>query len=84
MTREERESYRAWLEVLPNYERSMVTMLGDGQWHSQQDMVDATSFRFGAIIHTLRKKGFDIEKRHLGGTLWEYRLVGVPSRSEAA
>lgn len=53
----------------------LLGLLHDREWHSNAELVQAgVGFRYGAVIHNLRKKGYIIETKAVSQTLWEYRL----------
>ncbi|MEO1296024.1 MAG: hypothetical protein AAFW75_09505 [Cyanobacteria bacterium J06636_16] len=57
---------------LPN---RMLQLMSDGAWHSKEELVDRTSHRFSATMHTLKKQGYCFERRHIKGQQYEYRLI---------
>ena len=65
-------------------------LLRDGRWHTQQELAEAVGYRYGAVIHRVRR-GEDglpallVEKRResADGAKWSYRQVGVASPAEA-
>lgn len=53
----------------------LLDLLHDRQWHSNVELVGAgVGFRYGAVIHNLRKKGYLIETKEVTPAIWEYRL----------
>ena len=44
--------------------------------------LSAIALRFGARVHELRRRGFEIESKRLGGGLWLYRLIPEPKQLE--
>jgi hypothetical protein len=65
-----------------NLADQMLHLMSDGGWHSTEELVEKVSHRFSATMHTLRKKGYKFQKRHLEGGQYEYRLV-IPSQVSA-
>lgn len=65
--------------LLSQFDRIMDYM-GDGEWHTQFDIAEATGAPQGSVgsqLRNARVDGHNIEKRRQtdeGGT-WEYRLV---------
>lgn len=68
------EGRDAYIARLSDYEAALIDVLWDRDWHTQQELIEATSFRFGSVIHSLRGKGMDIRTKHAGGTKFMYRL----------
>jgi biotin operon repressor len=58
-----------------NLADQMLHLMSDGEWHSAEELVEKVSHRFSATMHTLRKKGYEFQKRPFQGRQYEYRLV---------
>jgi biotin operon repressor len=43
---------------------------------------DLHIFRYGARIAELREQGYNIESKHIKGSVWEFRLVKKPKQLE--
>ena len=55
-----------------NLQRLLIT-LRDGFWHSAEELAQEVSWRFGATVHEVRRKGYLIEKRRVAHNCYEYR-----------
>jgi hypothetical protein len=53
----------------------MLDLMADGDWHSQEELIDKISHRFSATKHVLHKQGYQFERRHLGKKRYSYRLI---------
>lgn len=53
----------------------LIEVLRDGHWHSGDELAAKVGFRFGDTIFKARNKGYSIERRQVGGSQHEYRLV---------
>lgn len=54
----------------------LSAVLGDGNWHSTEELVQEVGHRFSATIHTaIKKHGCRIEKRRGGDCQFEYRMI---------
>jgi len=53
----------------------MIRLMSDGYWHPAKELAEKISHRFSATIHTLEKRGYKFDKRHIQGQQYEYRLV---------
>jgi len=53
----------------------LLQILSDGLWHSGEELATEVGWRFGAVVHQARNKGFDIETSMLGHKQYQYRLV---------
>jgi hypothetical protein len=54
---------------------SLLGMLGDGRWHTQQECAASGGMRYSARILELRRRGHDIETRQVDGRQFVYRLA---------
>ncbi len=55
--------------------RKIHGLLVGGEWHTRLEIFKKTGVdNVSTAISELRKNGFEIEKRHVAGGLWEYRL----------
>lgn len=54
--------------------KRLLAFLGDGQWHSQQELTEVAGMRYGGRIHELREAGHNVESQQLGPRRWFYRL----------
>lgn len=61
---------------MTNFAR-LIELLKDGLWHTDKELVEKVSHRFGHTIYEARKKGCMIEKRSVGGNRYEYRMLKV-------
>lgn len=54
----------------------MIELMQDGQWYSAEVLAEQITHRFGATMHSLKKKypHLDFDKRKIGNT-FEYRLI---------
>ena len=56
-----------------------LALLETGEWITSTQFVEAgCGYRYGGRIQDLRNKGYEVEKRRVRGTLWEYQLRGRP------
>lgn len=56
--------------------QAILHLLSDHRWHSSRELYQASgSFRYGARIDDLRKKGHVIESKAISVSMWEYRLI---------
>jgi TPP-dependent 2-oxoacid decarboxylase len=54
----------------------LTAILGDGSWHSTQELVQSVGHRFSATIYTaVNQYGYKIEKRRIERQGFEYRLI---------
>lgn len=60
----------------------LVSLLGDGNWHSSQEISEKIAWRFGHTVHEARKQGYRIEKHKTTDDCFEYRIPNsqTPSR----
>lgn len=63
---------------MENLPERMLRLMSDGAWHSAEELVEKISHRFSAPMHILSKRGYEFEKRHVGGRRYEYRLIIEP------
>lgn len=54
----------------------LLTLLSDGEWHSNRECLDVAGLSYNVSVFGLRSDGYRIESRPLGDGLWEYRLTG--------
>ncbi len=52
----------------------LVSVMGDGGWHSTEELVSRVGHRFSATKHVAEKQGYQFDKRR-EGTRFEYRMV---------
>jgi len=52
----------------------LVSVMGDGGWHSTDDLVQRVGHRFSATKHCAEKRGWQFDRRR-EGMQFEYRLV---------
>lgn len=53
----------------------MLRLMSDGNWHSQEELVEKISHRFSATKHLLNKRGYKFEKQCIEKQRYKYRLV---------
>ncbi|MBP0013790.1 MAG: hypothetical protein J7545_01205 [Roseofilum sp. SBFL] len=53
----------------------LLHLMSDGNWHSTEELVEKISHRFSATMHTLKKRGYQFDKRHVEKNQYEYRLI---------
>ncbi|MDX2239445.1 MAG: hypothetical protein NW224_02070 [Leptolyngbyaceae cyanobacterium bins.302] len=58
-----------------NLPDKMLSIMSDGAWHPQEELVEKISHRFSATKHILSKRGYVFEKRWIEKQRYEYRLV---------
>lgn len=72
----------ATVKVKPGTNKSrLLAILADGEYHSNQELVERVSWRFGATIHALKKEGFGFDKmKPENGPKWreDWRLIDTP------
>lgn len=55
----------------------LVSVMGDGAWHSTEELVDRVGHRFSATKHCAEKQGWKFDRRRESNR-FEYRLrLGV-------
>ena len=59
-------------DSLPN---RLLRLMSDGRWHSREELIKESSYRFSAALHVLTKQGHKFEKRHIEKQKYEYRLI---------
>ena len=57
-----------------NFER-LMEVLRDGKWHSGDELAVKISYRFGHTVFEARRRGCSIEKRQVGRSRFEYRML---------
>ena len=57
----------------------LASVMGDGGWHSTDDLVQRVGHRFSATKHCAEKRGWKFDRRR-EGMQFEYRLVGLEKR----
>lgn len=55
--------------------KRLLALLGDGEWHSADELAAQVSHRFGHTVFEARRKGYQIEKKLVTHNCFEYRLV---------
>ena len=53
----------------------LLLLFSDGKFHNNYSL-NKICFRYGARLHEMSKKGYIFEKKHDGGTMWSWRLIG--------
>lgn len=57
-------------------QEKMEQVLGDGDWHSTNELVEQVGHRFSATLHrAVKEQGWQVEKRRSDARTFEYRLV---------
>ncbi len=59
------------------HKEKLLKLLSDGKWHSNSELAKVAGYRYGAVIHNLRRKdGADIEGKMVGNdpSHWVYRI----------
>lgn len=57
--------------------QKLLSVLKDGEWHSQNELVSKVTHRFGHTIFEARKKGYSVETRSVARNQFEYRIKVV-------
>ncbi len=57
---------------------ALLSLLSDGRWHSQQEVLEAAGYRYTGRVKNLRDAGYEIESWHVQGSEWRFRLVVKP------
>lgn len=57
-----------------NLQDRLLRLMSDGLWHSREELVEKISHRFSATMHTLKKRGYQFDKRRIERQYFEYRL----------
>ncbi len=52
----------------------LASVMGDGGWHSTDDLVQRVGHRFSATKHCAQKQGWKFDRRRTG-MQFEYRLI---------
>lgn len=55
---------------------ALLELLSDGEWHSNGECAEYAGFRYGGRKFELERDGYIIDKRHVKGGRWDYRLSG--------
>ncbi|MGL5509591.1 MAG: hypothetical protein ACRC2J_00290 [Microcoleaceae cyanobacterium] len=58
-----------------NLSEKLIDLMSDGQWHNADELIEKISHRFSANMHTLKKRGYQFEKRKIDAHCYEYRLL---------
>lgn len=54
---------------------NLLAVLAGGAWKSNTELVKAgVGFRYGSIVETARKAGYNIESKYVSARHWDYRL----------
>ncbi len=61
----------------------LVSVMGDGGWHSTEELVDRVGHRFSATKHVAQRQGYQFEKRR-DGSRFEYRMVMEDAASKVS
>lgn len=56
----------------------LVIVMGDGEWHSTEELVQRVGHRFSATKHIAEKRGYRFDRRRQGQQ-FEYRMLPVRS-----
>lgn len=56
------------------HRQQVLELLKDGEWHSQREMQRAGGDRYGARVHELRGRGFNVVVEQLGAGVYRWRL----------
>lgn len=69
-----------WARKMPTRCERLRELLGDGKWHTMDELREVAGWRYGARLLELRRgidKGppLEVETRMTGGGLYEYRAV---------
>ncbi|MGF1479104.1 MAG: hypothetical protein ACFB4I_06400 [Cyanophyceae cyanobacterium] len=59
-------------DSLPN---RLLRLMSDGRWHSREELIEESSYRFSAALHVLKNRGHKFEKRHVEKQRYDYRLI---------
>ncbi len=62
------------ITIMTTFER-LMQVLGDGNWHATEELVQEVSHRFSATVHVAKQRGHRIEKRRVDKNQFEYRLL---------
>ena len=57
----------------PSAKVRLYRLLKDGRWHGMASLLAAAGYRYGARLHELRRLGFPVVTRRVGGA-WQYRM----------
>lgn len=55
---------------------ALLALLSDREWHSNVECAQHAGFRYGGRKYELEQDGYIIDKRHVKGGRWDYRLSG--------
>lgn len=57
-------------------QEKLEQVLGDGDWHSTNELVEQVGHRFSATLHrAVKQQGWQVERRRADARTFEYRLV---------
>jgi len=57
----------------------LLAALGDGQWHSSEELIESVGHRFSANIHDARTRGYEINHRRDGNyNEWKMNVTEAP------
>lgn len=60
---------------------NLIKALDGGKWKTNWELVkEGAGFRYGAVMHSLRKVGYDFEKECIDAPngIWRYRMTKKP------
>lgn len=60
------------------HRQQVLELLKDGRWHNQVEMRLAGGDRYGARVHELRGRGFNVVVEQLGAGVYRWRLSSEP------
>jgi hypothetical protein len=56
--------------------QKLEQVMGDGQWHSTEELVELVGHRFSATLHrAVKEERWQVEKRRADLRRFEYRLI---------
>ncbi len=57
-------------------QEKLEQVLGDGDWHSTNELVEQVGHRFSATLHrAVKQQRWQVERRRADARTFEYRLV---------
>lgn len=57
--------------------KRLIELLSDGKLHPASDLA-AITHRFGAVLHSLREEGYEIETVRVSHNNFAYQLLKIP------
>lgn len=55
---------------------ALLALLSDRRWHTNSECAEHAGYRYSARKADLESEGYIIDKRHVKGGRWDYRLAG--------